>query len=1308
MIRSFLSPRPWLLLAAVLALTLVSQTPSLPVQAQSTDAGSLDTSFGGDGIVTSSVSSAQSKINALAVQSDGKIVAAGSSITGSDLDITLVRYTADGALDTTFGDGDGKVTTDFGDEDTAYAVEVLSDGKILVAGYTGNAANFDFALARYTADGVLDTSFGTDGKVTTALGSGHDEIRAMAVLSDGKIVVAGNSHNGTNRDFALARYTADGVLDTDFGTNGTTTTPIGSDDDSGTSVAVHTDGTIVVGGSTKISGNNYDFAIARYTSAGALDTTFDSDGKVTTDFNSGISNDRVHGVAVLSDGKVLAGGYSANPSPRFNDFTLARYTAAGALDTTFGGDANNDNTPDGYATSMSTSTDTGLAMLLQSDGTVLIGGYVYTGTGDDYDFAVARFTAEGVLDTTFGTSGVVTTPIGPGNDEASALALQDGKIVLAGFGHNGTHEDFALTRYTSAGVLDTDFGSSGVVTTAAGSGVDYGYGVALQSDGKIVMVGDVTRGAVIDFGLVRFNSDGTVDTGFGVDGKVTTDFQSGGADYGAAVAVQPDDGKIVAAGRSNKGTVKDFAVARYNADGSLDTGFGNNGTTTTDFASGEDRPYAMAVQDDGKIVVVGYANNGSDNDFAIARYNADGSLDTSFDGDGKVVTALGSGNDRARAVAVQGDGKIVVSGGIGGDFALARYNIDGSLDTGFGTNGTTTTTMSSGDDTALAVAFQSDGKIVAAGAAVIGDDYDFALARYNADGSLDTTFGTVSGSTRTGWVTTPMSDHRDIAYGLLLQSGGRIVVAGWAGNTAGGAARPLDFALARYTEDGSLDADFGDGGKVTTPIGPGDDRAYGAVLQTDGKVVAAGFAHSGKTYEFALARYHAPTTTNVSLSVSPSSRVDEGLPVTVTARLSAALEDDVTIPITLTDGTAESSDYGFLRGITIQAGETSGSGVITTAQDADTQDETFTVALGDPPSPLEKGSPDSVELTIVDDDYPDSVRLTVSSTRPSEGSTATLTARLNMGAPLKIGAHRPGARFRFFTTGGTAVAGAPEDVAATSTDAQREGIDYVLGPNERSPSQAGVTDYIDIEPGQTTAIGTLTVVNDEEAEGDETIELSVAVNVFGWGIVLQNHITLTIPANDGGGPRQPTRPVPPTSDDDDTPTPVPQPPAPDPTPTPEPTATPTPEPTATPTPEPTATPTPEPTATPTPEPTATPTPEPTATPTPEPTATPTPEPTATPTPEPTATLTPEPTATLTPEPTATPTPEPTATPTPEPTATPTPEPTPAFALAATPAPEPAPEPEGGAPAWIIALLALLGAAGVAGGVYLWWRRRRRR
>ena len=698
--------------------------------------------------------------------------------------------------------------------------------------------------------------------VTTAIGSAGDFGRAMAVQSDGKIVVAGNSWNGSNHDFALARYTANGLLDTGFGTGGKVTTGIG------------------VG----------DFGRA---------------------------------VAVQSDGKIVVAGDSNN------DFAAVRYTASGS--------------------------------------------------------AGHRL---------WDTDGVVTTAIGAGQDKAHALALQSGgEIVVAGYSNNGVHDDFAVARYTSAGVLDTSFGRDadndgdrdGYVTTGIGTVQDRPYAVLVQPDGKIVAAGMIHDGVgsnrtVWDFAVARYNADGTLDIGFGTDGKVTTDFQSGGDDRGEAAALQ-SDGKIVVAGRSNKGNDKRFAVARYTADGALDTTFGTGGKVTTSFSSNEDRAYAVAVQSDGKIVVAGYANNGNDNDFAIARYNADGALDAGFGTGGKVTTALGSGNDRIRAMALQSDGKIVVAGGIGGDFAVARYNADGSPDTGFGTNGRVTTTMSSSDDTALAVAVQGDGKIVAAGGAVIGGDYDFALARYTSAGVLDTSFGTVSGSSRTGWVTTPIGSQRDIAYEVLLQRGGRIVAAGWSGSPTPGD-HPKDFALARYTEDGSLDTGFGTGGKVTTSFVAGDDRAWAAALQPDGKIVLAGYAWTGEVYEFALARYHAPvahTPPTVTLSASPNPVTPVHDPddpdlrkantVTIKAALSWALPEVVWIPVTL-DQDASNPDHGVISTIGISANELTGTHVIGVFEDVDTVDDTFTVSLdtANLPSTVVAGNPSSVTVTIQDTD----------------------------------------------------------------------------------------------------------------------------------------------------------------------------------------------------------------------------------------------------------------------------------------------------------------------------------------------------
>src|SRR3990172_470031 len=235
-----------------------------------TPAGTLDSTFDGDGMTTTAIarttltSPGADDARSVVIQADGRIVVAGSSIVGTaNNDFALVRYNADGTLDATF-DGDGKVTTAIGtDTDQANSVAVQADGKIVVAGYSNNGSNHDFALARHNADGSLDTTFDGDGKVTTAIGMFSDYAYSLALQADGKIVAAGQFFDSvTVRQVALARYNADGSLDSTFDGDGKVTTAIGTDTDSANSVVVQADGRIVVAGSSYNGTGNY-FALAR-------------------------------------------------------------------------------------------------------------------------------------------------------------------------------------------------------------------------------------------------------------------------------------------------------------------------------------------------------------------------------------------------------------------------------------------------------------------------------------------------------------------------------------------------------------------------------------------------------------------------------------------------------------------------------------------------------------------------------------------------------------------------------------------------------------------------------------------------------------------------------------------------------------------------------------------------------------------------------------------------------------------------------------------------------------------------------------
>ncbi|WP_298622295.1 DUF4347 domain-containing protein, partial [uncultured Zoogloea sp.] len=379
--------------------------------------------------------------------------------------------------------------------DRGYATLVQGDGKILVAGYSSNGSNLDFLLMRYNVDGTLDTSFGGgDGMVTTAIGSGDDEAHAVALQSEGRILVAGFTQNGLHRDFALVRYLADGTLDTSFGGgDGIVTTDLGGGSgDEAWSMVVQTDGRIVLGGT---SASN--FALVRYNTDGSLDTSFSGDGMVSVDIAGG-SSDNGYGLALQSDGKLVQSG-SATVSGTL-DFGVVRYNTDGSLDTSFGG-------------------------------------------GD----------------------GIVTTPIGASFDIAQSVAIQsDGKIVVGGYSTNGSNNDFAVVRYTSAGAIDTGFGGGDGIVTVDFGGHDSSWSTVLQSDGRIVMIGGATS---TDLAAVRLLSDGSLDTSFSGDGKFSAHLGTNSFLYSAAIGA---DGRVVATGYSNT-TTDDVLLVRLSGDGQFDT-----------------------------------------------------------------------------------------------------------------------------------------------------------------------------------------------------------------------------------------------------------------------------------------------------------------------------------------------------------------------------------------------------------------------------------------------------------------------------------------------------------------------------------------------------------------------------------------------------------------------------------------------------------------------------------------------------------------------------------------------------------------
>ena len=439
---------------------------------------------------------------------------------------------------------------------------------------------------------------------------------------------------------------------------------------------------------------------------------------------------------------------------------------------------------------------------------------------------------------------VKTQPSGP--DQVCTVAHGAGQVT----GANVTNIAVQCRTPAVPSGLDPTFGNGGRVSIPVG-GNGQGEAVVIQPADEIVTAGWRTVGTGIDtdFALTRTNSDGTPDTSFGTGGIATTDL-GGAADKAHDAALTPDGG-IVAVGETDAPGIQkqDFAVVRYLPDGEPDAAFDGDGVVTTDFSGHGDIANAVAVQGDGKIVVAGFATaaSGIGSDFALARYNPDGTLDSSFDGDGTVTTDFGAlSDDDARALVIEPDGRIVVVGTAGEDIALARYMPDGKLDTTFGSGGTKITDLGF-DDVATGVALTPDGKIVISGYTIGAKlNNDFLLARYNTDGTLDTTFGTG------GTVKTDLGGGDDLAENLTIDAVGRIVVVGQSTSPTN---PPFnDMALVRYNADGTPDASFASNGILTADFHGRDDSGQDLAIDSAGRIVAAGYTDNGSGTEFALMR----------------------------------------------------------------------------------------------------------------------------------------------------------------------------------------------------------------------------------------------------------------------------------------------------------------------------------------------------------------------------------------------------------------------------------------------------------------------
>ena len=743
----------------VLLLVLISQAYAAP--------GEFDTTFGIPGKITTPLGSTSIDIiRSLAVQPDGKIVAVGIRNVNHTVNHTVIaRYHPDGSLDQSFANNGIlilQLSATSGDQ--AISVEVQSDGKILVAGdaYQGTATATDFYVLRFNENGTFDSSFGSNGKVFTDFNGLNDIADAMVIQPDGRIILAGQTATPNSRfNFALVRYNADGSLDPRFGNGGKVDLGTPTFESLIRDVQLQSDGKIVAVG-RRFSGTDSDFVVLRYDSDGAFDTSFDQDGMVVTSFGA---MDFANSVEIQPDGKIFAVGTASVGSPSRDVFTAARFNIDGSFDTTFDGDGK-------LTTAIGDWGDVAYDTVILPDGKMLVAG-----TSQD-QFSLVRYNVDGSLDSGFDGDGKVTTALGTIEDKGFSLALaHEGKIIVGGSSFDGTSErDLALVRYNSNGQVDGSFGLVGRVQTSVANLEDTAFDVAVQPDGKIVSAG--TTGAAAGFenlAVVRYFPSGELDTSFGIGGKVTVQLGSSAIDSDFARLELLPGGKIIVGGYGKVNDQFRIVVARLNPNGSLDSSFGTGGRvilSNGSIAEGyllED----VAVQQDGKAVLGCLGSVNGAFDFILIRLNSNGLVDSTFDSDGKAIVSVSAGHDRLHAISIQNDNKILAAGSVEqgpeSRIGVARFNSDGSVDSSFGVNGVSMPNPGNTSIEGRAMSLQLNGEIIVAGGSVDS----FGAVRLHNDGSLDTDFGN-NGLARVSIPTAHSAVVRDIS----IQENGKIVLVG--------------------------------------------------------------------------------------------------------------------------------------------------------------------------------------------------------------------------------------------------------------------------------------------------------------------------------------------------------------------------------------------------------------------------------------------------------------------------------------------------------------------------------------------------
>ncbi len=749
--------------------------------------GALDASFGDGGAVTI----AGFYGTRIATLADGRVLVAGVAESGATQhDFALARYRADGTRDASFGQG-GLRTTDFQQRtDVPQAIAVAADGTIVLAGRAVMPAygSSGIAIARYDAQGSLLAS-----RAIKLYDDSADMIEALAVGPDGRLHGIGLWRTFTAAGAIVMRIGADLAPDPTFGNAGIALLPISTPHEAYTGT-VSADGRILIGGLITI-GSNDRMLLARLLPGGAIDTSFGDGGWSESTF-PGQSEAYLTQLA-LTGSRIVA---AVRPES-LDDFAIAAFTATGALDPGYGNGGV-------VRVDFHGGADHALAIAAHGDGLLVAGSATSAGPAL-VEYGFVRLRTDGTLDPAFGSGGRAEAGFeSPVPSRATAVAtLPDGRVVVAGHaGASFTGRDVAIVRHLADGALDPSFGDGGRVTTDFGGGEDAAGAIAVQADGRLLVAGLVSSAGNRRVGVLRYLTDGSIDTSFGSGGTTLVDGGILGSER-PAVALQADGRIVVAATAYGSGGTTDFLVLRLTTAGQPDTTFGSGGRVLVDASGARDFATAVQVRGDGSILVAGSGGTGANLQFQLVALNGDGTLLGGFGSGGRVAVDFDGSSDVAYALAVVGEGaaqrihlagSATVSGAA--RFAAATLDANGALVPGFGSGGKATFAFGPGPHAATALTADTQ-RLILAGYGPQGDASDFQLLALLPDGQPDPTFAAAGAR-----LTVDFDGHQDEAAAITRDGSGRLLVAGWTWNGQGQGGQR--FGLVRLAE--TADALFAD------------------------------------------------------------------------------------------------------------------------------------------------------------------------------------------------------------------------------------------------------------------------------------------------------------------------------------------------------------------------------------------------------------------------------------------------------------------------------------------------------------------